>query len=92
MATVEATLEAEYDFVPVRVRVPFDRQELVDRFHRLARVESTDFDERGAILKGMIPSAFVGRFEGFITRLPRSIAGGRPEHGGRSERVTAVAG
>ena len=98
MATVEVTLEAEYDYVPVRVRVPFDRQELVDRFHRLARVESTDFDQHGAILNGMIPSAFVGRFAPFITRLPRSIAGGRPAHDGRHapvsspEQVTAATG
>ena len=77
MNAVERTLEAEYDFVPVRVRVPFDRQELVERFHRLARVESTDFDEHGAILRGLLPSAFVGRFEGFVQVMPRSLDGGR---------------
>lgn len=77
MNVVEVTLEAEYDFVPVRVRIPFDRQELVDRFHRLARVQETAYDEHGVTLHGTLPSAFVGRFAGFIQELPRSLEGGR---------------
>lgn len=79
MNAVERTLEAEYDFVPVRVRIPFDRQELVDRFYRLARVEDREYDEGGATLRGSLPSAFVGRFDGFIQELPRAIEGGRAD-------------
>ena len=77
MNAVETTLEAEYDFVPVRVRIPFDRQELVDRFHRLARVEESTYDESGATLRGSLPRAFVGRFAGLIQEMPRTIEGGR---------------
>jgi len=95
MNAVEATLEAEYDFVPVRVRFPFDRQELVDRFHRLARVEETTYDEAGATLRGSLPRAFVGRFAGFIQELPRALEGGRPDDvpvAASAPRPVAVAG
>ena len=97
MNAVEATLEAEYDFVPVRVRFPFDRQELVDRFHRLARVEETAYDEGGATLRGSLPRAFVGRFAGFIQVLPQALEGGRLDAvpaplAASVERPVAVAG
>lgn len=62
MAQVEAALEADADFVPVTLSVPFARTDLVDRFHKLGRVEQTSFDENGAILLGYLPSRDLGRF------------------------------
>lgn len=66
LAEIEQLLEREQSFVPVTLNVPFDRTDLVDRFHRLGRVESSSFDERGTQLKGMLPSALVGAFSQFI--------------------------
>ncbi len=68
LARIEATLEAEQGFVPVALNIPFDRMELVDRFHQLGRVETRDFDEAGTLLLGWLPEAEIGRFDPYITR------------------------
>src|SRR5690606_32605011 len=39
LARIDALLAAERDFVPVTLRVPYDRTDLVDRFHRHGRVD-----------------------------------------------------
>ncbi|MDP9367239.1 MAG: hypothetical protein M3Q03_03005, partial [Chloroflexota bacterium] len=74
LAKIEATLEADANFVPVRLSVPFDRTDLVDRFHRLGRVEETSHDETGTTLLGQLPAAAVGRFAPFLQQLPRLAA------------------
>ncbi|MDP9370388.1 MAG: GTPase HflX [Chloroflexota bacterium] len=74
LAKIEATLEADADFVPVRLSVPFDRTDLVDRFHRLGRVEETSHDETGTTLLGQLPAAALGRFAPFLLELPRLAA------------------
>jgi GTP-binding protein HflX len=86
LARVEAALEADADFVPVRLRVPFARTDLVDRFHRLGRVEETHFDEGGTTLLGRLPSAALGRFEPYLS--PRTEAPAAPQ---RVEQAVALA-
>ena len=62
LAQVEVALEADAEFVPVTLSVPFDRIDLVDRFHKLGRVEETTFDETGPTVLGYLPRRELGRF------------------------------
>jgi GTP-binding protein HflX len=68
LAAVEAVLEREEGFVPVTLRVPFDRSELVERFHSVGRVDERTFDEHGTTLIGWLPERELGRFGPFVTR------------------------
>ncbi len=63
---VEWTLDADADFVPVTLAVPYDRGDLVDRFHRTGRVEATRHDEAGTTVDGQLPAAELGRFAPYI--------------------------
>jgi GTP-binding protein HflX len=62
LTRIEDELEAGMNFVPVRVAIPFDHAELVDRFHQLGRVEGRDFNEHGTVLTGTLPEGEIGRF------------------------------
>jgi GTP-binding protein HflX len=75
MQTIERLLDVEQDFVPVTMTAPYDRYDLVDRFHRLGRVELMDFTENGATVHGQLPSALVGRFEPFLANHRERHAG-----------------
>jgi GTP-binding protein HflX len=70
LARIEAILEQEASFVRVELTVPFERSELVDRFHTLGRVEGRDYSEHGTILSGWLPEREVSRFDPFIQRSP----------------------
>ncbi|MFN8664766.1 MAG: GTPase HflX [Thermomicrobiales bacterium] len=63
---VEVALEAEAQFVPVVLTAPFSRSDLVDLFHRLGRVDDTEFTEAGSRLCGHLPQAEVGRFAPYL--------------------------
>ena len=65
-AGIERLLEQEQSFVRVTLTVPFDRSELVDRFHRAGRVEESTYDERGTTIRGSLPEAAVSAFAPFI--------------------------
>jgi GTP-binding protein HflX len=66
LTQVEIALEDEAGFVPVTLSAPFTRSDLVDRFHKLGRVEETTFDEAGTTLQGYLPERELGRFAPFI--------------------------
>ena len=66
LAQAEAALETDADFVPVSLSVPFARTDLVNRFHRLGRVEDTRFDETGTTILGRLPAALLGRFAPYV--------------------------
>jgi GTP-binding protein HflX len=68
LSAVEKLLEREQDFVRVTLVAPYDRSDLVNRFHQLGRVESSSFDERGTSITGLLPAAMVGAFEPFVER------------------------
>lgn len=89
-ATVESIIEREQRFVSVAMKIPFNRSELVDQFHQIGRVESTDYDERGAILRGQIPEYALAQFSPYVAvespSTARDVGGAEP----RSAKGTAA--
>ena len=69
LGRIEAVLETEAHFVAVELTIPFDRSELVDRFHTYGRVGERTFDEHGTRITGWLPEADIGRFDPFIARV-----------------------
>ena len=67
---IEDMLEREEGFLPVTAHIPFDRSELVERFHTQGRVDTREFDEGGTLLTGWLPARELGRFEPFVHVLP----------------------
>ncbi|MDQ3044000.1 MAG: hypothetical protein M3R06_02440, partial [Chloroflexota bacterium] len=67
LVQIETALEADAGFVPVQLTAPFERSDLVDRFHQLGRVEATRFDEGGTTLDGWLPETEMGRFAPYLT-------------------------
>ena len=92
LATVEAALEVDADFVPVTLAAPFARTDLVDRFHRLGRVAETRFDETGTTLEGFLPESELGRFTPYLSRRDASPSanGSRPDAAGNTARAAAA--
>ncbi|MGC4104794.1 MAG: GTPase HflX [Thermomicrobiales bacterium] len=68
LAEIEAVLEVENAFLPVTVTIPYNRSELVERFHALGRVEERAFDEHGTTLYGWLPERDFGRFGSMLAR------------------------
>ena len=67
LSHIEALLERERRFLPVTLSVPYGRTDLVDRFHRIGRVEGTSFDEGGTTIRGHLPESAIGSFAPFVT-------------------------
>jgi GTP-binding protein HflX len=62
--------------IPLQVKVPYDRTDLVELFHRRGRVTSETADEQGTLVAGALPRSLMGlfgpfRFPGGRTRRPR---------------------
>jgi GTP-binding protein HflX len=70
LAQVETAIEADDEFVPVTLTLPFARTDLVDRFHQLGRVEQRSYDETGTTLQGVLPARELGRFTPYIAQRP----------------------
>ena len=85
LSQIEIALEEDADFVPVTLTAPFAQSELVDRFHRLGRVEQTTFDESGTTLLGYLPAQELGRFAPYLARRAASNAAN-----GRIQRDASV--
>lgn len=49
----------------ITVHIPFQRQELVQLFHRRGQVEREDYSSSGTTLQGRVPAALVNRFRPF---------------------------
>jgi GTP-binding protein HflX len=67
LSRIERLLEAERKFVQVTVTAPYVRSDLVDRFHRIGRVEQLSYDERGAVIAGQLPETALGLFAPYLT-------------------------
>jgi GTP-binding protein HflX len=67
MAAVEAELEDLERFVPVTAVIPYAETTLVDHFHKVGRVESIDYVERGTVIRGLLPEAELTRFGSRVT-------------------------
>jgi GTPase len=84
LVQVEAALEDQQRFVEVEVSVPYARSDMVERFHRLGRVEQTEYDERGTTLIGTLPESVLA---GFSPLLSTRGAGGAGA--GQAEAVSS---
>ena len=67
LAAAERLIEAQDRFVPVRAVIPYTQSELVDRFHRVGRIEAIDYVEAGTVIDGVLPEAEVGGFGDVLT-------------------------
>lgn len=67
LTLVEEMLEREEGFVDVTVTIPYNRSELVDRFHSQGHVEELTFDEGGSTIQGSLPDRELSRFEPFFS-------------------------
>jgi GTPase len=56
------------NMVPVRVKVPFERSDLVELFHRRGRVRDETQDDSGTALAGELPPQLLGLFAPFRQR------------------------
>ncbi len=56
------------NMVPVRVKVPFERSDLVELFHRRGRVRDETQDDSGTSLAGELPPQLLGLFAPFRLR------------------------
>lgn len=91
LARIETVLEQEDAFTNVELTVPFDRSELVDRFHTLGRVEHRDYSEAGTNITGWLPEREIGRFEPFIHRVANPVVESPAEETDVAEEATSAA-
>lgn len=66
LARIEETVAKSRNRVQLDVRIPFDRSELVNLFHRAGQVELEEFSEEGTHMVGMVPARVSRQFEPFI--------------------------
>ncbi len=88
LQAVEDMLEREEGFQLVTARIPFNRSELVERFHTQGRVETRDFNEQGTVLTGYLPSREFGRFGEYLT-VNEPAVNGQHDHDADAETGTA---
>jgi GTP-binding protein HflX len=67
LGRIETLLDAERKFVPVTLAAPYVRSDLVERFHRVGRVDQLSYDERGAVIDGHLPETALGLFAPYLT-------------------------
>jgi 50S ribosomal subunit-associated GTPase HflX len=67
LARIEDELEMLDAFVDVSVTFPYSRSDLVDLFHRLGRVTTTNYDERGVTMAGVVPERAIDRFTPYLS-------------------------
>jgi GTPase len=79
LARIEYDLEMLDAFVDVSVTFPYSRSDLVDLFHRLGRVTTTNYDERGVTLAGVVPKRAIDRFTPYLS-LTGSAASSHDSH------------
>ncbi|CAN5779660.1 GTPase HflX [soil metagenome] len=66
LQAIESALEAQQRFVEVELVVPYSRSDVVNRIHRIGRVEDTQYDERGATITGTVPESAMAGFAPFL--------------------------
>jgi GTP-binding protein HflX len=62
LAAVAAEMETLDRFTPVTAVIPYAESALVDLFHKVGRVDSIDYVERGTVIHGQLPEAELSRF------------------------------
>ncbi len=66
LTRIEVMLEREEGFRPVKATIPYDRSDLVERFHTQGHVLERDFTEDGTVLTGSLPNREISRFEPYL--------------------------
>jgi GTP-binding protein HflX len=66
LTRIETMLEQEEDFQPVKATIPYNRSDLVERFHTQGHVVERDFTEAGTVLSGSLPHRELSRFEPYL--------------------------
>lgn len=59
---IDAVLAEEQPLADITVLVPFDKNKLVELFHRRGHVEQTDYQPEGTVLSGRLPQDLLPRF------------------------------
>lgn len=68
LTRIEQILESQEGFLPVSVTIPYDKSDLVERFHTHGHVVDRDFTEDGTILSGTLPSREMERFKPYLSK------------------------
>lgn len=63
---IEETLEREEGFRSVVATIPYDKSDLVERFHTQGHVLERDFTEDGTVITGSLPSREIPRFKPYL--------------------------
>ncbi len=63
---IENMLEREEGFRQVSVTIPYDKSDLVERFHTHGHVVDRDYTEAGTILSGSLPHRELSKFEAYL--------------------------
>jgi GTP-binding protein HflX len=63
---IEAAVGEADGLARIAVRIPYERSELVNLFHRSGQVEHETFEADGAHLSGLVPRRLRPRFEPFV--------------------------
>jgi GTP-binding protein HflX len=63
---ITAAIDEQDDLRTVQLRIPYDRSELVERFHRVATVSGLDHDDQGTLVSGRIPARDLGPYRSFV--------------------------
>ena len=63
---IEETLEREEGFQSVVVTIPYDKSDLVERFHTNGHVVERDFTEKGTVITGSLPNREISRFKPYL--------------------------
>lgn len=75
LLAIEQTLEREEGFTPVVVTIPYEKSELVERFHTQGHVVERDYNEHGTVISGSLPSRELARFEQYLGGEPGAPEG-----------------
>jgi GTP-binding protein HflX len=62
LAAIVAELETQDRFVEVTAVIPYADSAMVELFHKIGRVESIDYIERGTVIHGQLPEGDLDRF------------------------------
>lgn len=63
---IEETLEREEGFQSVVATIPYDKSDLVERFHTQGHVLERDFTEEGTVITGSLPGREIERFRPYL--------------------------
>ncbi len=64
LETIETELYEEY--IPIRVRLPYQEGQLISMFHEQGQVERVEHGRGGVVIEGLIPGRLMARYQLFM--------------------------